>query len=68
MSTATKPREAEKQYTIAELARIKSVSPDFIRAAIKRTDGNVLVAKKVGRSYRIAVTAAESWWSGLEDA
>lgn len=64
----TKIREAEKAYTIQQLAELKSVSPDFVRDAIKRTDGKALLAKKVGRSYRISASAAEAWWAGLEDA
>lgn len=61
-------KQAERAYTITELAELKSVSPDFVRAAIKATDGNVLIAKKVGRSYRISASAAEAWWNRLEDA
>lgn len=61
-------KQAERAYTIAQVADLKGVSPDFVRAAIKRTSGNVLVAKKVGRGYRISATAVEAWWAGLEDA
>jgi excisionase family DNA binding protein len=60
--------EAERAYTIIELAALKQVSPDYIRAAIKATKGNTLAAKKVGRGYRISASAAEAWWNGLADA
>lgn len=59
---------AERAYTISEAAELKSVSPDYIRAAIKATQGNTIAAKKVGRGYRITASALESWWDGLEDA
>lgn len=61
-------KTAERAYTIVEAADLKSVSPDFIRAAIRRTTGNTLPAKKVGRGYRISASALEAWWAGMEDA
>ena len=61
-------KTAERAYTIAEAAELKSVSPDFIRAAIKATAGNTLPAKKVGRGYRISASALEAWWAGMDDA
>lgn len=64
----SKVNEAEKAYTIVQVADLKNVSPDFVRAAIKATSGNTLAAKKVGRGYRISASAVESWWAGLVDA
>ncbi|MCW2785196.1 MAG: hypothetical protein JWP74_1713 [Marmoricola sp.] len=64
----TKIIEAERAYTIVEVANLKGVSPDYVRAAIKATRGNTLPAKKVGRGYRISATAVEAWWAGLVDA
>lgn len=64
-------KTAERAYTIVEAAELKSVSPDFVRAAIRRTDpeqGPLLAAKKVGRGYRISATALEAWWAGHADA
>lgn len=64
-------KTAERAYTIVEAAELKSVSPDFIRAAIRRTDpskGPVLPAKRVGRGYRINASALEAMWEGLADA
>lgn len=60
--------EAEKAYTIPEVAALKGVSPDYVRAAIKATEGNTLAAKKVGRGYRVSASAVEAWWAGLVDA
>lgn len=60
--------EAEKAYTIAEIADLKSVSSDYVRKAMKATEGNILVAKKVGREYRASASAVEAWWNGLADA
>lgn len=60
--------EAEAAYTIPEAAELKSVSPGFIRKAIKATEGATLDAKKVGKGYRISATALEEWWNRLEDA
>lgn len=64
----TQVKQAERAYTIVEAAELKSVSPDYIRAAIRASEGNYLRAKKVGRGYRIAASDLESWWNGLEDA
>lgn len=58
---------AEPAYTIPEVAALKSVSPDFVRRAIRATTGG-LRAKKVGKGYRIGASAVEEWWEGLEDA
>ena len=63
-----KVKEAEKAYTIPQVAELKNVSPDFVRAAIKRTEGNTLAAKRVGRGYRISASAVEAWWSAMDDA
>lgn len=65
--------QAEKAYTVTEAAALKSVSRDFILAAIKRTDGKALLAKNISTSskipnYRINASDLESWWSGLADA
>ena len=62
------PKVAEKAYTITQVAEIKGVSPDYVRAAIKATEGNVLRAKLVGRSYRISASAVEAWWEAQPDA
>lgn len=59
--------EAERAFTIVEAAELKSVSPGFIRAAIKATEGATLAAKKVGKGYRISATALEEWWAALPD-
>lgn len=67
MSTP-KVKEAERAYTIQQVAELKGVSPDYVRAAIKATEGNTLPAKKVGRGYRISASAVEAWWSGMDDA
>jgi excisionase family DNA binding protein len=63
-----KVRDAERAYTIAEVAELKGVSRGFVREAIRRTDGNVLLAKRVGKGYRISASAVEAWWAGLDDA
>lgn len=63
-----KVREAERAYSITEAADLKGVSPDLIRRAIRATEGNTLPAKRIGRGYRIAASALETWWSRLEDA
>lgn len=63
-----KVREAEKAYSITEVAELKGISPDFVRRAIRATSGNVLAAKRVGRGYRISASAVEAWWANLEDA
>ncbi len=60
--------EAERAYTIVEVAALKGVSPDYVRNAIRATSGNTLAAKRVGRGYRISATAVDAWWSGLDDA
>lgn len=59
--------EAERAYTIAEAAEVKSVSPDFIRRAIKATEGPSIRARKVGRSYRIDASSLEEWWQSLPE-
>lgn len=64
----TKILEAEKAYTIAEIAALKSVSPDYVRKSMKATEGNVLVAKIVGREYRASATEVEAWWARMADA
>ena len=64
----TRPREAEKAYSLDEAAQLKSVSKDTLRRSIRATEGNVLRAKKVGRGYRISASALEDWWQGLEEA
>lgn len=64
----TPQRVAEAAYTIHEAAELKRVSPNFVRNAIRATEGNVLRAKKVGKGYRISASALEEWFDGLEDA
>lgn len=61
-------KEAERAYSIAEAADLKSIAPSTIRAAIKATEGNVLAAKNIGGRYRISASALEAWWQSLEDA
>ena len=60
--------QAEEAYTIVEAAKIKRVSPDLIRRAIKATEGATLKAKRIGKGYRISASALEQWWSELDDA
>ena len=60
--------QAEEAYTIVEAAKIKRVSPDLIRRAIKATEGATLKAKRIGKGYRISASALEDWWNALEDA
>jgi excisionase family DNA binding protein len=64
----TPPKTAERAYTLAEAAELKSVSIGFLRKAIKATSGATLPAKVVGKSYRIAASDLEAFWAGLEDA
>ena len=61
------PVEAEKAYTIAQVAELKNVSPGFVRKALNATEGACLTAKKVGKSYRISASAIEAWWAALPD-
>lgn len=65
--SAPKIREAERAYTIAEVAELKGVSKEYVRRAIRATEGNVLAAKRIGKGYRISASAIEAWWAGLED-
>jgi excisionase family DNA binding protein len=59
--------EAERAYTIDEAAELKSVSPGYIRKAIKATEGATLAAKKVGKGYRISASALDAWFDALPD-
>lgn len=52
-------------YDIEAAAALYSVSPTYIRRAIKAGD---LPAKRVGRKFSIAAVALESWFDGLQDA
>lgn len=66
------PKVAEKAYTLAEAAALKSVSVGFLRAAIKATGEDPahppLVAKRPGgKTYRISASALEAFWSALPD-
>lgn len=61
-------RTAERAYSLAEAADLKSVSQDTLRRAIRATEGNVLRAKKIGRGYRISASALEDWFEGLDEA
>jgi excisionase family DNA binding protein len=61
-------RQAERAYTLAEAADLKSVSQDTLRRAIKATEGNVLRAKRIGKGYRISASALEDWFDGLDEA
>jgi excisionase family DNA binding protein len=59
--------EAEKAYTIAQVAEMKNVSQGYVRKAINATKGPSLAAKKVGKGYRISASALEEWWASLPD-
>lgn len=61
-------RVAEKAYTIAEAAELKSVSPDLLKRAIKATEGNTLRAVKVGRGYRVLASELDRWFNDLPAA
>lgn len=61
-------RQAERAYTLAEAAELKSVSQDTLRRAIRATEGNTLRAKKIGKGYRIPASALEDWFDGLDEA
>lgn len=65
---SAKIKEAERAYSIQEVAELKGISPDFVRRAIRATEGNVLAAKMVGSRYRISASAVEAWWANLDDA
>lgn len=60
--------EAERSHTVAEVCQLKSVSKNFVLAAIHRTDGSGLRAKKVGKGYRIDASAINEWWAAMPDA
>lgn len=68
-------RDAERAYTIDQAAELKSVSPGYVRRAIKSNGqpdkkGVIvppLAAKKVGKSYRIGAAALDAWWNALPD-
>ena len=62
------PKTAVAAYTIAEAAARKSVSAATIRRAIHATEGPVLRAKRVGKTYRISADALDDWWTSLPDA
>lgn len=64
----TRPKEAERAYTPAQVAELKGVSKEFVYRAIRATSGNVLAAKRIGKGYRIAASAVEAWWAGMADA
>lgn len=64
---AATPVEAEKAYTIDQVAELKNVSQGYVRKAIKATEGPVLRAKKVGAGYRCSASAIEEWWAALDD-
>ena len=49
--------------SIAEAAYMTDLSPDFIRAAIRRLE---LPAVKAGRAHRIRVADLETWIDTLE--
>lgn len=72
----TAPRQAEAAYSITEAAELKSVSPGYIRKAIRsngQPDANGVVtpplaAKRIGKGYRIGASALDAWWESLADA
>lgn len=64
----TVKREAERAYTLAEAADLKSVSQDTLRRAIRATEGATLSAKKVGGRLRVTASALDAWFDQLEDA
>lgn len=64
---------AEAAYKVAEAAKLKGVSPDYVRAAIHSTGAHALRAKNVSSNpdfprYRISASDLEAWWEGLPDA
>ena len=62
-------REAEKVYTTAAAAEIKSVSQKTITRAIKSTDPkHSLAATKFGSGYRIKASDLDDWFDRLESA
>lgn len=61
-------RTAERAYTIAEAAALKSVGQDTIRRAIKSREEPYLRARLVGRGYRIDASALDEWWQSLPEA
>lgn len=67
----TPPKVAERAYSLTEAAELKSVSIGFLRAAIKATGEDPahppLVAKKVGKEYRVTASALEAFWDALPD-
>lgn len=65
-------RQAEEAYTITEAAELKRVSPNYIRRAVRATEGNVLAAKNIGTAghprYRILASELDAWFDRLGDA
>lgn len=61
-------RVAEEVYKLDEAAKIKSVSVDMLKRAIKATKGNTLEAKMVGRTYRVKASDLDAWYDALDDA
>lgn len=56
-------REAEKVYSLADAAEVKSVSVDTLRRAIHSTEpAKNLPAKKVGKGYGIKASDLDAWW------
>ncbi|PMC76372.1 helix-turn-helix domain-containing protein [Brachybacterium sp. UMB0905] len=49
--------------TISEATSIVPLSEDYLRKAIKRTEGNVLPARLIGRKYVIRVQDLDEWMS-----
>lgn len=68
---AAQKKDAERWYTIAEAAALASVSDDYIRKAMNRTEPPMLVAKNIGLgkrpSYRISATELDAFFDGLPD-
>lgn len=61
-------RAAEQVYDLRTAAEIKSVSVDTLRRAIKATEGNVLIAKKAGKGYRVTASELDAWFDRLPNA
>lgn len=47
--------------SLDQAADLVPLSEDYLRKAIKRTEGNVLPARLVGRKYVVSVKALTEW-------
>lgn len=48
-------------YPLREAAEMVSLSEDYLRRAIKRTEGNHLPAQKVGKKYLVRHEDLAAW-------